>query len=546
MYKAIEAGVKWPDQVLIGRTAWLDKTEGAQCSLDPLDYRGLAILSNIYRLYFAIRLGDIRPWIATWEDPELYAGTTAATGAEDAWYFTALDFELAKLLGEDITGGSADIWKCFDQIQRQLVYFLLEAGGFPKGILTAYRSFHENVMYHNTVGSGLGAPHFKQCSIPQGCPLSMTIIAYLFHPWVKLMKAHGAKPRGLADDLTITATGTNHEAIFKNAFDATFYYLKDLGAKPAPKKCFTFSTAADTRFKLQMHCWESLDTSLNVVNDTRDLGGHLSTQSRLTGSTLTKRMQRACSIATKIGSMPWTYDAKQKVVETLVYPLGLYGCEASPLAEREAAKLSISVAKAVAPYSQHSSNNLAFIIAKKGKDFSTTGATLQRSFAMLRRMIAKHPEARKTIERIFGIYLGGKKQGTIDYHDEPLAKPHCPPQGSGNRAPWKDNKFTHGPIGLLLNRVHECGAYLNPSLQLLMYPTIQFDPINCAMQHLKRHVADVVARSLSASISDARSAFTQCRSTDLIKYHNAISQHSRGDAIKLKRLRRLRLARALW
>ena len=63
-------------------------------SLDPLDYRGLAILSKLYRLYFTIRLTDLRPWISTWEDPELYAGTTAATGAEDAWYLTALDFGL--------------------------------------------------------------------------------------------------------------------------------------------------------------------------------------------------------------------------------------------------------------------------------------------------------------------------------------------------------------------------------------------------------------------------------------------------------------------
>jgi hypothetical protein len=104
MYTAIEEGADWPEQVLIGRTAWLDKTEGTQASLDPLDYRALAILSKVCRLYFAIRLGDIRAWIASWEDPELYAGTTAATGAEDAWYLNALDFELAKLRGKRSLG----------------------------------------------------------------------------------------------------------------------------------------------------------------------------------------------------------------------------------------------------------------------------------------------------------------------------------------------------------------------------------------------------------------------------------------------------------
>ena len=102
-------------------TAWLDKTDGGSPSLDPLDYRGLAILSKLYRLYFAIRLSDLRPWISGWECPEPFAGTNASTGAEDAWYKTVLELELAKLMGEPVTGGSADIWECFDQIQRRLV-----------------------------------------------------------------------------------------------------------------------------------------------------------------------------------------------------------------------------------------------------------------------------------------------------------------------------------------------------------------------------------------------------------------------------------------
>ena len=73
------------------------KTEGPLPSLDPLDYRGLAILPKVYRLYFSIRLRDLHSWIKSSECEELFAGTSAATGAEDAWYPTRLDFELARL-----------------------------------------------------------------------------------------------------------------------------------------------------------------------------------------------------------------------------------------------------------------------------------------------------------------------------------------------------------------------------------------------------------------------------------------------------------------
>ena len=179
LYQAIERRADWPKQTLSARTAWLDKTEGALPSLNPLDYRGLAILSKVYRLYFAIRLKDLKPWIQGCKCEEQIAGTEAATGAEDAWYSAALDLELAKVLGQEFTGGSADIWKCFDQIQRELIHFLLELSGSPIEILKAYKNFHENVEYHNTIGTGLGAPYSKQCSIPQCCPISMTLIAFL-------------------------------------------------------------------------------------------------------------------------------------------------------------------------------------------------------------------------------------------------------------------------------------------------------------------------------------------------------------------------------
>ena len=221
MLNLIEDGADWPQQMLAGRMAWLDKTDGPEPSLDPLDYRGLAILSKVYRLYGVIRLRHINEWIKTWEKHELFAGTTAPSGAEDAWYLMGLDLEVSKLYGQDITGGSADIWKCFDQVQRKLLYFLLEAGGFPMPILKAYMSFHEQVHYHNTIGGALGAPHRKPCSIPQGCPFSMMMTSFSFHPWVALMKSMYVILRGLADDLTVVATGPGHERRFRDAYSVS-------------------------------------------------------------------------------------------------------------------------------------------------------------------------------------------------------------------------------------------------------------------------------------------------------------------------------------
>ena len=79
----------------------------------------------------SIRLRDLCPWVESWAMDCLFAGTCAPSGADDAWYETALEIELAKLLNAALTGGGADIYKCFDQISLVLLGKILIQGGFP-------------------------------------------------------------------------------------------------------------------------------------------------------------------------------------------------------------------------------------------------------------------------------------------------------------------------------------------------------------------------------------------------------------------------------
>ena len=85
--------------------------------LDPRGYRGLAILSKLYRMWASIRLVHNKAWVQSWASEDLFAGTDKPVGAEDAWYLMGIFLEEAKLNGQPLTGGSADIWKCFDQMQ---------------------------------------------------------------------------------------------------------------------------------------------------------------------------------------------------------------------------------------------------------------------------------------------------------------------------------------------------------------------------------------------------------------------------------------------
>ena len=75
---------------------------------DCLKYRILMILPMLYRTWAAIRLQHLDSWKAEWHCEESFAGSGNA-GAEDAAWLAALQFELAGLKGENITGGTGHL-----------------------------------------------------------------------------------------------------------------------------------------------------------------------------------------------------------------------------------------------------------------------------------------------------------------------------------------------------------------------------------------------------------------------------------------------------
>ena len=207
IYKRMEQGAIWPQSAQHARAAYLVK----DCEKldDPLAYRGLFIMPLVYRHYASLRLGDMHDWIKGWATDSMFAGVLGA-GAEDAAWLTALEMEHHAMHDIPMSGGVADIRKCFDAIIRQLVYFLLWIAGCPRGVITAYRNMMEHMIVYNTISSGLGKPHRRRCGILQGCPFSMMIMALLMRTWILVMANFAVSPRVLADDVFLYAQGEWH------------------------------------------------------------------------------------------------------------------------------------------------------------------------------------------------------------------------------------------------------------------------------------------------------------------------------------------------
>ena len=129
---SIENGAPWPKQMLETRAVFLCKNPSD--TANPLNYRILKITSGLYRKWASVRLRNLAGWVDTWDHPAFNAGVPKK-GAQDAWLRTALKLELNNLSGEHTAGGSIDIYKCFDQINRSLLYHLAKEAGMPLRVL---------------------------------------------------------------------------------------------------------------------------------------------------------------------------------------------------------------------------------------------------------------------------------------------------------------------------------------------------------------------------------------------------------------------------
>ena len=209
LLNSIEQGAPWPEHMLATRAVFLSKN--AHDTANPVAHRILKIISGWYRKWASCRVRNLQGWIATWDNKYIKSGVPGK-GAQDAWLQTALQLELDNLTGLETAGGSVDIYKCFDQINRKLVLRLATEAGMPLRILEPYFRYIDNLQVQFQIGKTIGARHEDRCSIPQGCPFSMTMIALLLVPWTDLMNYQNVTPRVLADDLMFTTSGEGHFA----------------------------------------------------------------------------------------------------------------------------------------------------------------------------------------------------------------------------------------------------------------------------------------------------------------------------------------------
>ena len=144
----IEQGAPWPQHLLHAKAHMLSKD--ATRPFDSLAYRLLLTTPVVYRGWAKLRLRHLQPWVASWCLPRMF-GCIQGIGASEAWYATSVDVEWAMAFHVPIIGGALDLYRCFDQVLRPLLYAVLLLAGIPEQVLTAYITHQESMLIYNTV-----------------------------------------------------------------------------------------------------------------------------------------------------------------------------------------------------------------------------------------------------------------------------------------------------------------------------------------------------------------------------------------------------------
>ena len=489
-FKSIETTHKWPTSMTKARAVFLSKD--AEDMGNPMAYRILKITSTLYRLWGSIRIQHLEQWISTWADPAMFAGVSGA-GAEEGWYLTQLELELKQATGGEVTAASIDVYKCFDQIVRPLVVALARAAGMPTNILLTYEAFQEALIIHNQLGHVIGQPHKHRCSIPQGCPFSMALVALLMRPWISTMRDNNLEPRVLADDLFLHASRHKHASTMVHGMNLSRQYFADLGARVADKKCFVTSTCPATRARLRSIRWaptrapittstptrapaqpsnpqpingqgslagativslpeplvsggrsaKATEITITVVNHFRDLGAHVCLDHTNTNTTIANRLRRATQWVKRLRGLPITHAQKLTTIRSMILPAALYGAEVGHCPKAELQALETAIANAVGPRSNRRSVPLTMEMCSTSGEIDPRVHLLVRKITLLLRILAKFPHSKTKVQALLCAYHTQHRQGTTAW------------QGMKG-----EDQHTHnfGPISHLLVELHNMGA----------------------------------------------------------------------------------------
>eukprot|EP00969_Alexandrium_andersonii_P370036 15476407-Alexandrium_andersonii.AAC.1 len=158
----------------------------------------------------------------------------------------------------------------------------------------------------------------------------MMWIALMSVPLLRFVSAHQGIPRVLADDWMLATLGDEADSLLENVGDGAHSIIQAMGGRIAPAKSYILATLPAHAKRLKVRLWPGVAATISLVRNTRDLGAHISVGKQRVGTTLTKRLGKAASLARVVAALPRSRKGKGRLVCSKVLPAGLYGADSTP------------------------------------------------------------------------------------------------------------------------------------------------------------------------------------------------------------------------
>ena len=307
--------------------------------------RPITVFANLYRMWAS---GVARAILAQWAGwlPSGVKGSIPGRSVRDLSLSLECRIEHSLRDHRPFGGFSIDIVRCFNQLPRIPLRFLLGHLGVPSEVLHAWFDMlaccHRIPVCHGS----LGPPLASTTGMPEGCPLS--VVAQVAVCWLASQRelCFGAELESYVDNYTWT--GGSKDALAEAICDAQSFCAV-LKLPIDWSKSFAWATCNRLRSWLQGPAQDLIpkEQELRIVTCAKDLGVAFKFRRLNNLDAAQKRLtegQRRLSVIQQSGT---SLLDKARLIQTSVWPAALYGSEGRLLSPAKVGNLRTAACKAL-------------------------------------------------------------------------------------------------------------------------------------------------------------------------------------------------------
>ena len=314
LYQQIEAGNKWPSQLLVGHVHCLEKHPHA---VQAGDFRPVVLYSTLYRLWGCIHA---RSLLAQMEAYIPYAthGYLAGRQSSDITYWLQCAIEFAVKANEMLCGVTTDIRRCFNYLPRWPLLIAAQCLGLPSSTCTGWTSFLEHNVRTFCVRQQLGPLHHSTSGVPEGDSLScvgMLMASWMLHAYM-VHYSPRVHAMSFVDNVELIASGV---ADLCQGFAALTTWGDTLQLEFDPPKTHFWATQPAMRAQLKA-------LGLRVTEAGSDLGAAMVYGGRLRNKAFTDRIKSVAPCFDRLRKLSASMWHKQLGLRVAIWPRALHHC----------------------------------------------------------------------------------------------------------------------------------------------------------------------------------------------------------------------------